>query len=73
MINILPPNTVFKIPEPLEWGKIHRNCGYCGKTYFHTLLEHQAHIDKCEADRLTQVYGPAPKKPEEGNHGNAQS
>ena len=43
-------------------GKIHRNCGYCGRTYWHTLDEHQVHIHKCESDRLMQAYGPAPKK-----------
>jgi hypothetical protein len=50
------------VPEPLELGRVHRNCGYCGRTYYHTLLEHQVHIHKCESDRLMQAYGPAPKK-----------
>ena len=45
------------VPEPLELGRIHRNCGYCGRTYYHTLLEHQSHIHKCEAERVKQVYG----------------
>ena len=55
-------DTTFKIPEPLNWDQMHRNCGYCGHTFYHTLLEHQVHIHKCEVDRLLQVYGPAPKK-----------
>lgn len=67
-----PADTTFRIPEPCEYGKIHRNCGYCGKTFFHTLMEHQDHIHKCEADRLMQVYGPPPPKKED-NHGNSQS
>ena len=50
------------VPEPLELGRVHRNCGYCGRTYYHTLIEHQVHIHSCEAERVVQAYGPAPKK-----------
>ena len=57
MQSTVPPDTTFKIPEPLEWGKIHRNCGYCGHTFFHTLLKHQDHIHKCELNRLEEFYG----------------
>ena len=64
--------TGFEQPEPpkdpnkiLILGKIHRNCGYCGRTYWHTIDEHQVHIHTCESERLLQAYGPAPKKKED--------
>ena len=56
--------TGFEQPEPpkdpnksLILGKIHRNCGYCGSTYWHTIDEHQVHIHNCEKERCDIAYG----------------
>lgn len=37
--------------EPLFLGPAHRNCGYCGKTFFMTLGEFLIHLNKCEVER----------------------